>query len=365
MILVKFGILILNFINIFLKLLPTKNKVTMISRQSNDPSLDFKLIEEEIKRRDPSTKVVILCHKLDGGIKSTFKTKIKYGFHMFKQMYNIATSKTVILDSYCMVISILKNKKSLKVIQIWHSMGAIKKFGYQTLDKEYGNSSKVAKVMKMHNNYNIIVSGSKAMVPYFSKAFNAPKEKFITCGLPKVDYLIKNEQELKEKIYNLYPEIKDKKVILYVPTFRKGEDYYTERIVNAFSSDEYELIIKGHPLKKYKNQKYNMFSSLDLLTVADYVITDYSGISIEAAVLNKPILFYLYDLDDYEKKVGLNIDLLNEMPTSSSKELDDIVNVIKNNKYNYSELKRFRKKYIDNLNGNATEIIVNYVVGDL
>ena len=35
--------------------------------------------------------------------------KFKYFLHMFVQMYHIATSKVVILDSYCIVVSILNS----------------------------------------------------------------------------------------------------------------------------------------------------------------------------------------------------------------------------------------------------------------
>ena len=34
----------------FFKIFPTKNKITMISRQSNEETLDFKLIREEIQK---------------------------------------------------------------------------------------------------------------------------------------------------------------------------------------------------------------------------------------------------------------------------------------------------------------------------
>ena len=105
-IIIKIGIFFINVLYYLFKLFPTKKKVTMISRQSNDETMDFKLLREEIERRDTNVEVVILCHMLDGGINSSFKNKIKYVFHMFKQMYHLATSKMAILDSYCISVSI-------------------------------------------------------------------------------------------------------------------------------------------------------------------------------------------------------------------------------------------------------------------
>ena len=116
-----------NFIYFFFKLLPTKNKITFISRQSNVPSVDMILIENKLPK---DIKVVKLCKMLESGIVN----KIKYLFHMIVQMYHIATSKIVVLDTYCILIGILKHKKSLKVIQMWHALGSFKKFGKSIID---------------------------------------------------------------------------------------------------------------------------------------------------------------------------------------------------------------------------------------
>ena len=59
-----------------MKLLPTKNKITMISRQSNDIVLDFKLIKEEIEKHN-KYKVVVLCKKLEGKEQATLFDLVK------------------------------------------------------------------------------------------------------------------------------------------------------------------------------------------------------------------------------------------------------------------------------------------------
>ena len=136
-ILIKIGIFILNIIYFFIKLFPiNKNKVTFISRQSNEVSLDFTMIAKELKQQNENIKIVFLCKKLG----TSFSEKVKYCFHMVKQMYNIATSKVVILDSYCIPVCVLKQKKKLVVIQIWHALGSLKKFGYSSLDKKDGRN---------------------------------------------------------------------------------------------------------------------------------------------------------------------------------------------------------------------------------
>ena len=150
---------VLKFIYFFLKLFPTNNKkVTFISRQGNEINIDFKMIADELIKRDKNIKTVFICKRME----SSLLSKLSFALITLKQMYHIATSKIVILDSYCIPISILNHKKSLYVLQIWHSIGKIKKSGYQTLDTPSGRSSKIAKAMNMHKNYDAIIAGGKA-----------------------------------------------------------------------------------------------------------------------------------------------------------------------------------------------------------
>ena len=85
-------------------------------------------------KENKDLKLVFLCKRFDN-IKKHF---ISYGFYTLKTMYHVATSHVCIIDSYSLPISVLKHKKDLKVMQIWHAMGAIKKFGYQTVGKTSG-----------------------------------------------------------------------------------------------------------------------------------------------------------------------------------------------------------------------------------
>ena len=67
-ILVRLAILILQLFYSLFKLLPVKKKITLISRQADTPSLDFKLLKKGIKKAYPDFDVVMLCRMFDGGI---------------------------------------------------------------------------------------------------------------------------------------------------------------------------------------------------------------------------------------------------------------------------------------------------------
>lgn len=369
---IKIGTFILNFIYLFIKLIPTKNKITMISRQSNTEPMDFRLIREEIERRNNKTKVVVLCHQLDGGINSTFINKIKYIFHMFKQMYHIATSKVVILDTYCMVISILKHKKRLKVIQIWHSMGTMKKFGYAVLGLNEGSSEKIAYAMKMHKNYDYILASSDAYKDHLASGFNCNPDIILTYPLPRYDLLVDSgfDKRCKDKIESTYPILKKKKNIVYCPTFRKYECGFEEalnKLIECVDLNKYNLILKLHPLSKVNIDVKNdgviidkKYATFDMLSIADYVISDYSCVIYEAAVKNIALYFYNFDMDTYLDKRGLAIDYYKELPGIISKDPKDIINDIEKNNYDYKKLKEFSDKYVTPSDG-ATKNIVDFV----
>ncbi len=370
-ILIKIGIFILNIIYFFIKLFPiNKNKVTFISRQSNEVSLDFTMIAKELKQQNENIKIVFLCKKLG----NSFNQKLKYCFHMVKQMYNIATSKVVILDSYCIPVCILKQKKKLVVIQIWHALGSLKKFGYSSLDKKDGRNSKLAKAMKMHKNYTYILTSSNVSKKFFKEAFNASEEQMLVMNLPRVDFLKseKEQEKMRLRFAGVYPETNNEKQnILYCPTNRKEQKIPLENIVKNIPFNKYNFIAKLHDgteiiyVKGKKIEKVSNFTGVELLHVADYIITDYSAIVYEAAITQKPIYLYTYDYQEYQINRGTYIDYMSEMPGPICKDFKEIMKMIETNKYNKEKEKRFCQKYVENIEENATKKIAELVLNNI
>ena len=93
--------------------------------------------------------------------------------------------------------------------------------------------------------------------------------------------------------------------ISYIEVFY--EKIYKDLFYYFWFSINIKFINKIEFVNKVVDKKYNTF---DLLRIADYIITDYSAVAFEASILNKPIYFYVYDIEDYKKTRGLNIDLL-------------------------------------------------------
>ena len=299
--------IVLRLLVIFLKilyapmrLLKIQDKVSLISRQSNKESIDFKKIREELESEYPEYKIKVITKKIeekDGIIKQLLPNCI----NIFQQMYSLATSKVIVLDTYCITTCILPHKKDTKIIQIWHALGAIKKFGYQTIGTKTGSNEKTAQIMCMHKNYDYVLAPSKATGDLYQKAFNVERDKIKYIGMPRIDYILEKDENIINDIYEKYPILqnKAKQNIVYVPTYRKGR----------IDTKKYNLIIKLHPLdlKQYEYKEKDgviyekQCKTYDLLKIADKVITDYSSLSIEASLLDIPIYFYTYDLQKYNE----------------------------------------------------------------
>lgn len=366
-----FGVL-MNFVYSFFKLNKTKNQVAFISRQSETPSLDFQYLIDEIQKNYPQYEVVVLCKM----IPASFGGKIKYVGEMFRQMKALSQSKVVVLDGYCILASVLNHKKDLKIIQIWHALGAFKRFGKSVLDMPGGKSSATANAFKMHRNYDLIAASGDKCVPFFAEAFDQPEEKFIPIGIPRMDYLTDSEKNAKvvQNIYSVYPELDNgKKTILYVPTFRdKPEDIealhkMTEDFVSKVDYSKYNLVVKHHVVdtnfeEVYIDSTQNIlhgehFSGMDFMCVSDFVVTDYSSVIYEAVLKNLPIYIFCFDGERYLDERGFYIDFWHDIPAVYGKTSEEILASINDNKtVDNEKIERFKADYVNKKFDSITHI---------
>ena len=370
-------IIIYFFIKLFTK---QKKQVYLLSRQFNSPSINYQIIIDELKKDNIPYKVK--CKKISSSINDSMRTQghysntfnlikkvfsnlkstLSYYFSLYDQMVSIASSKVIIVDGYNLPVSLLKHKKGTKVIQMWHALGAIKKFGYQSIGKVDGINPTVARILKMHANYDYVISGSEGMNKYFAEAFNVPIEKVLAIGTPSIEFLKNKDNKITKKIKEKYPALKNKINVLYSPTFRNEKNYNYEELINNTDFTKVNLIITNHFKVEERatdprviNINSNEFQTFDILKIVDYVITDYSALMIDAAVINKKILLYVYDYDEYKKNNGVNLDLLNDFPTIAYQDAKKLMNVINKNKYDIKAYHEFQKKYTPHIKKTSTE----------
>jgi CDP-ribitol ribitolphosphotransferase len=338
-------------------LFPARYKVVFLSRQSDTPSRDFTLLAEELRARDPELEIVVRCRMVGHSATARLASIVP----ILGQMYHLATAKVCVVDGYVIPVSLLTHRPGLLVIQLWHALGAIKRFGYQTLDRPGGHSSVLASSMRMHRNYGIVVCSGPAAIPVFAEAFGVDESVVRPLGMPRLDYLRAHAGGARlapappaiAALRERFPILTDvsRTVVLYAPTMRRGcADRYRD-VTERFSGARYILIVKPHPLETAEVEGPEVVHAgdvdiLDLLPVCDVVITDYSAVAFEACVVDLPVFFWVYDIDEYEAANGLNIDPLMEMPEASSRDLEELAARIEGGERHPDVTRKMKERYV-------------------
>ena len=365
-ILIRLVVIVLRFINLFFRPVSTKSKVTIISRQADEPTLDIRLLDDCLQRNGIKTAV------LTKTLKKTPAGAASYCIQLLRQMYHIASSRVVVIDGYCILVSVLPKKKDQKVIQMWHALGAIKKFGWQNIDNPDGHGKMVSEAMSMHRNYDYVLTPGSVTGGFFAEAFKISEDKLVYCGLPRIDFLRDTSAEaeaVKLRMKTDYPEISSKINVLYVPTFRKNAELGLEKLVYGVDFSKFNLIIKKHFLDKGDYtwaEKAGAivdddYSSMEWLRICEKVVTDYSAIAFEAAVLDREIYIYQPDSEMYEHNVGLNVDMhkeaIGDYVCVSEKELFNKMSI----PYDKDAVAAFRNKYIEIPLDNCTQQLCDFI----
>ncbi len=354
-----------------MKLKKTKNKkIVFCSRQSSELTLDYQMIIDRLKAEDPDVEIITICHRIGKGLSA-----VKFMGALLKSMHHLANARVCIIDAYWPAVSMLNHKKDLTVIQLWHAIGKIKKSGYAAVGKKGGRKAEYAKTLHMHENYDYIIAGGKAWNKYYVESFHCDEKVLLNYGLPRIDYLIETQEENINKLYDKYAYLKDKRIILYAPTFRRNMEGNWHPIVEAVKGKDIELVIKLHPREMGADMSFlkgvpNIslcpeISTMEIMAAAEAVITDYSAIALEAACLNKKVYWWLYDYEDYMANNGINLDPFREVPKASYKDIVELINDVEKGEEHGEWYQEFRKNYLPEDLGHSTEKICKLIESKL
>ena len=293
-------------------------------------------------------------------------------FHFLKWVrfiYHLATSKTVMVDNYYGFLAATPFREGTRCIQLWHAAGAIKTFGFE--DESVRNRSKgaIRRFKKVYDRFSHVVVGSDEMAGIFNRSFGVEPNRIVKTGIPRTDLFFNKaeQEEMKEKLYGVFPILRDKKVILYAPTFRdnqKNEGEYpldAETLLQTLGT-EYVLMIKNHPVITHTPSKHLEGSVIDvsdykdvnhLLLLTDILITDYSSIPFEFSLMEKPMIFYAYDLEEYTEARGIQGNYHEIVPGPVAKNTEDIIQYIQEDLFDVNTLTNYKKKWNTYSNGQS------------
>jgi CDP-ribitol ribitolphosphotransferase len=286
-------------------------------------------IHDAIRRQRPDADLVLLLEPYGYGLVA----KLRYLLRMIRGTYHVRTAGLVIVDNAYLPVHVAPHPARTTVVQVWHAAGALKRFGLDTLVPP----SEPERTF-LHRHYDVVVSsGEESRVPW-SRAMRTPPEHVLALGTPRTDVMHDPAAlaAARDRVIAANPALAGRRVVLWAPTFRgRGRDRTGalgldgERL-RALLPADHVLAIKTHPNVDPSVQPAAGFDVVarrdedlnDWLAAADVLVTDYSSSIFEWALLRRPLVLVVDDLEAYEADPGLYLDYRTDMIGAQVRDTD-------------------------------------------
>lgn len=292
-------------------------------------------------------------------------------YFSFSYFYYMSKAKYWIIN--CKMPTYLRKKKEQVYLQTWHGT-PLKRLGHDIIAPKdatfYRSGVSFERMTQSYDidveRYNYMISPNQFCTEVFQSAFAINRERLIETGYPRNDFITNATHEEIVSLKEKFGLPLDKKIILYAPTWRDNSyvtSGYTFELKADFHrwkeilGDEYVVVFKPHYLiiNKYENDHsldgflYSMSAESEineLYVVSDVLITDYSSVFFDYAILNRPIYFYMYDLEEYRNELrGFYLDIYTDLPGGIYEIEDKMLYDIAHNQYDYNQLMIFNKRF--------------------
>lgn len=314
-------------------------------------------------------------YKKYNGTKTKFCKKTPHSIKdSLKIRKQLLTSKVIVTDDYIDCLRHVRLRPEQKLIQVWYTGGAFRRFG---LDNPRIGSR--LDEYKAHSQYSDVCVSSEYVRQFFAHAFGIDMDIVKATGTPRSDILVNDAKiiEKKKEISFKHPLLKDKKVYVYFPTYREKDGEIVDfdpkidwNKLNDELDDDEVFIICRHPFMKQEYIKGRFYPRVkdytddptsELLAVADVVVTDYSSIVFDASLLDKAMVFYVPDYEKYKAELYLkyNRELPGEIVLGSEKLLTALRRADNSDRKNL--LEEFKKREMEMCDGKATKRVIELI----
>ena len=302
----------------------------------------------------------ICLHCLDYGKASALQ--VSKAMILFIRDY--AKASVVFTCDYYLPANACRKRPQTQLIQLWHACGILKKFGYDA--EEDIPSFYRGKPLK---NVTMTTVSAPVCVPIYANAMGLAEENIIPTGISRTDryFTAAFNERCRNQFYQLYPEAKGKKVVIWAPTFRgnagmpRVEGMEEILALEHQLGEEWYVIRKLHPHMEGKVGTSNCrILTEELLPVCDVLITDYSTIMYDYMFYGKPLILYTPDLDTYIRKRGFYLDY-EEIPAPMIRDSSQLAEAVRNASVDQKGYEEFIQKYLVACDGHATERIMKRI----
>lgn len=356
-------------------LFPVQQKVVFLVSFEENPTAIIK--QMKLANVTPKT-IVFYDPRVDVSKLSLdfIKAKPKTLKKFIPLMFHLNTAKVVVTDNYFVELAGLKLRNGVNCIQVWHANGALKKFGWEDKAAQKRSAEDKKRFQEVYKRFTKVLVGSDEMATIFQKSFLLDESNMLKLGVPRTDYFFK-EAQLQENYQWSYEHLHltNRIKLLYAPTFRDNELGMAKLHLDIAEmkqalGNEYQLILKLHPSISNDLEKLDddfvIYVDKEtpietLLPVVDILITDYSSIPFEFALLQKPMIFFTYDLTEYDNARGLSDGFLETIPGPHVFTTTELIEVIQNNTFDLEKVRLFAEKWNKYSDGFSSERFVSFL----
>lgn len=360
------------------RICPQKKKATFVASFGDNALFTMKELE-----RQTDDRVVVMK---TGGCRVDFTQNPKRTILLFEPrhflqwigcIYHLATSHTIFVDNYFGFLAAARFRKSVKCIQLWHAAGAIKQFGLKDPSNTGRSPAALDRFQQVYDQFDHMVVGSERMADIFCESFGLGRDHMLPTGIPRTDFFFHEDKvkEVARKFEQDFPVIREKKVILYAPTYRDNELEYSKLALDIEKmfdhlGDDHVLFLRLHPAVKYtlshefQDFAFDMSTYPDmneLLAVADCLITDYSSIPFEYALLQRPMVFFAYDLEEYTQLRGFWEPYEELVPGPIARNTDEVIRFLEEDSFDMAQITRFAAEWNEYSTGDSSRKLIQHV----
>lgn len=264
-------------------------------------------------------------------------------------------------------------------INTWHGT-PLKHMGFDVKNNLKGSQN----TMKNFLASDYMISPNAHTTNIFKHAFKLDglySGEILEIGYPRIDLTINTTANEAREYLAEHLNLKKNPIILYCPTWRgKNVNDPENSLLNIFEEIKllnqklpHQVLVKVHPFVYSKAKEmpelkpYLVPDFLDtnqLMPAVDLMITDYSSIFFDFLVTDKPIVFYVPDLDKYQNERGVYIDLC-ALPGPVADNIQDVITLVSNESYKDADVQekyaKFKHNFVNYENGSVTERLIESV----
>ncbi|UOX36053.1 bifunctional glycosyltransferase/CDP-glycerol:glycerophosphate glycerophosphotransferase [Weissella cibaria] len=361
----------------FMRLLPLNKKLWVFtSYWGQQYSSNERAIYEFLSQNYPDMKSVWFFTNPTTKIKGSAE-RVRIG--SLKYYLTLARAKYIVQNTN-MPQAYLKRDGQIEIETLHGTF--MKTMGFDEPGMKYATRASKRHYDYRNSRWDYIVSPSKYMDLIAPNAFRS-RANVLQVGFPRNDRLINDNNEIKvREIKNKLGVPLDKKIILYAPTWRTKGRFKFELDIDLLRKSlesEYILLTRLHHLAA-KGVDFSEFDDFvydesnhdnieDLYLISDVMITDYSSVMFDYALLDKPMIFFAYDLEWYldPKNRGTYIDYVSTVPGPIVKTTEEIAELLLDEKSLVNNTKQirseFRQKYASyGSDGDSSKRLIESVI---